>query len=106
MNDQWQVAIVSDRYLFFERRTLLVARRVVVVVVESRFSDGDDARLIKKVGDRGNTVTRFMGMKADRGEHIIVMTGGIKRSETAVSVTTHDDECVNSSLTCHVEGGV
>ena len=47
-----------------------------------------------------------MGMKADRGEHIIMMTGGIERSETAVSVTAHDDECLNSSLTCHVESGV
>ena len=35
-----------------------------------------------------------MGMKADRGEHIM-MTGGIERSETAVSVTAHDDECLN-----------
>tara|TARA_Y100000768_G_scaffold386344_2_gene374531 strand:+ start:253 stop:543 length:291 start_codon:yes stop_codon:yes gene_type:complete len=76
------------------------------MVVESRLSDGDDARLIKKVSNRGNTVACLMGMKADGGEYIIVMTGSIDRSETAVSVTTNYDECLNSSLTCQIESGV
>ena len=73
------------------------------MVVESRLSDGDDTGLIKKVGNRDNTVARLMGMKANGGEHIIVMAGSIDSSETALAVATHYDECLNSSLTSHIE---
>ena len=54
VDDQRQVSLLGQADVPVQRLTLATRRRAVTIVVQARFANADDARLLSELGDAGS----------------------------------------------------
>ena len=83
MNDDGKPCLLRKCHLIAEDAVLHIARRMIVVVVETDLAPGDDFGMLRQPGQVSQMLLRyllrFVGMDADGGVNPIMMFGKWQR---------------------------
>lgn len=95
VNDDWKFKISGDFQLPNENAFLHVSRRVVVMVIQTDLTQGDDLGILRSLGKTvkmgGFRALRFVGVDADRSVDPIELVGKRYRGGKVIRPPTSAD---------------